>query len=179
MPVSSVENIAPIMIELERRQPSGVIDIGCGVGLYGALMRNYLDGRWGRVKKGDWKVHLMGVEGFPEYISPLWGAYDKVLIQDFTKMYEDIKGWPYALMIDSLEHCEKTEGKIILRSLVETNERVLISVPVGVCEQGAEFGNEFERHRTTFRGEQDFVGYDYRVLHEGGGQLVVVIKGGR
>jgi hypothetical protein len=179
MPVSSVENIAPIMIELERHQPKGLIECGVGVGLIGAAARNYLDGRWGRVQKGDWQVQIMGLEAWASYSNPIWGAYDKVLIQDFTKTYEDIKGWPYVILADSLEHTEPVVGKVVLRALVETNQKVIVSVPVGDCPQGAEFGNEFERHRTTFHGEQDFVGYDYRVLYEGNGQLVVVIRGGR
>jgi hypothetical protein len=166
MPVSESANLHPIIAELERLQPEGIIDLGCGTGLYGCAARNYLDGRWGRLKHTDWKVVISGIEGFAEYENPLWGAYDHVMIKDFRQCYESVVDWPMVLMIDSLEHVDMLEAKMILEHLVRNNKHVIVSVPLGNCPQGTCFGNELETHRSTWIGVQDFSNYNYRVLHK-------------
>ena len=168
MPVSSIESITPIMLEVARLAPKKVLDLGVGVGKYGALCREVLDGAYGRVRRFDWQSEIIGVEGFRKYSNPIWGAYNHVVESQFhqlpTSFYRD---WDLVLMIDSLEHLEETEGAVLLRRLAEANKRVIVSVPVGVCPQEAVFGNELERHRTTFDRLTGFEQYNYKPLYSG------------
>lgn len=165
MPVSESANLAPIANYLENLQPKGIFDMGCGTGLYGCLLRSYLDGRHGRVQQGDWQVTIVGLEGFREYANPLWNAYDNVTIGDISKVYEGITGWNVVLALDCMEHLEKDVAKIILQTLVHQNDCVIVSVPIGNCPQDACFGNELERHRSTWFGVNEFDAFSYQVLH--------------
>lgn len=175
MPVSEVTNISPILHEVGRRNPAGIMELGIGGGKYGVLCREVLDWVHGRVQPSTWEHRIVGIEGFPEYNNPAWGCYNEVYINDFRKTYHGVSGWPMVLMIDSLEHVEKDEAQALLAFLVAHNRHVIVSVPLGEHPQGAVFGNEFERHLSTWQ-EADFSLYDYRVLHKAV-CLVVSIKG--
>ena len=43
MPTSDMHNIVPILTIMQHLQPRSVLDIGCGFGKYGVLLREYLD----------------------------------------------------------------------------------------------------------------------------------------
>lgn len=178
MPLSNADNWPPIADFLESLQPEGIVDLGIGAGFAGAVVRNYLEGRHGCCRPDQWGVRLIGFEGFADYRNPMWELYDHVYIEDFSKpeIYEGLKGWPLVMICDAIEHVEKTEAMIILQTLVENNTNVLVSVPLGTCEQGACFGNDFECHRSTWNGTGDFSNFKYQILHKGG-CLVVNLKG--
>lgn len=175
MPVSDPANVSPIMAEIDRLQPAGVCELGIGFGKYGVLAREVLDAKHGRVRHEDWKTPIVGVEGFEGYNNPLWVAYNEVHIKDIREWYSVVLGWPLVLMVDSLEHIEKLEAYTILGHLVQNNNRVIVSVPIGVCPQGAVFDNELEKHRSSWWPE-DFGQYNAKVLHSGVCH-VVSIKG--
>jgi hypothetical protein len=175
--VSDISNIEPILNEVARIKPAGICELGVGFGKYGVLCREVLEAVEGRCRPDQWQTLIVGVEGFPEYNNPCWQVYNVIKTEDFRQSYEKVTGWPLVMMIDSLEHVEMTEAQTILRYLVENNQRVLISVPLGNCPQDGVFGNELERHRSTWTGAE-FRDYDYRVLHKGV-CLVVIIQGVR
>ncbi len=167
MPMSSPENLLPIAAELCALNPAAVCELGVGFGLIGGLTRQMLDVIHGRVQPNAWRHTIVGIEGFPEYKNPMWEIYNRVSIADFRLMYGEIKKWPLVMMIDSLEHVERHEADAILDDLVNNNRHVIISVPLGTCPQEAEFGNELERHRSTWNGPEEFSRYRHRVLHLG------------
>ncbi len=175
IPVSDLGSIVPILTEVLLTNPEGTMDIGVGFGKYGVLCREVLEAVHGRCAPDTWEKRIVGIEGFEAYRNPAWDVYDEVQVADFTKVYESIVGWPLVLMIDSLEHVDKVTGEIILEYLVRNNGRVIVSTPVGECPQEGVFGNEFERHRTTFT-TSSFNKYAHRVLHSGVCH-VVSIKG--
>ncbi len=174
MPISDWDNISPIMREIVNivPQPASILDLGCGGGLYGALCRNYLDFRFGRLAPGDWRTFIHGVEIFEKYDNPTWNCYDQVSCADFQK--QDLFEYDLVLMIDSLEHLPPAVGWRLLDELVQNNRRVIVSVPNGIMPQGETFGNPHEAHLTTYRIE-DFVRFKerYKILHHG---LCVVLS---
>jgi hypothetical protein len=167
MPVSDVNNIAPILSEVARLNPRSILDLGIGFGKYGVLCREVLEGVHGRCDPRLWNVRIEGVEGFEVYRNYVWAAYDRVHVEDFREHYTRYKDFDLVLMIDSLEHCEAEDSHRILSFLLSANKNVIVSVPKGVCPQGAVFGNELERHRSVWNSAADFAQYRPRVLHNG------------
>lgn len=167
MPVSEITTIPPILAEVVTLNPPAILELGIGFGKYGVLCREVLDAVHGRCSPRSWKHKIFGVEGFADYENPCWSVYNEVAIADFTKHYHKIKNWPLVLMVDSLEHVEKVEARAILHHLVTNNRHIIVSVPVGERPQDAVFGNEYERHRSTWNGPSEFMNYRYKVLHNG------------
>jgi hypothetical protein len=176
MPVSEVSGLSPIVAEIERINPVGMIDIGVGFGAFGCLARNYLDGRWGRCKKEQWAHRIVGVEAFESYENPCWGVYDEVYICDVAEYYREITGWGLVLAIDSMEHLEKQKALDIIDYLLTHNEHLILSIPLGKCPQTAVFGNEFERHRSTWYPHEFEQWPNRKILYEGV-CMVVALRG--
>lgn len=168
MPTSAWENIPPILNEIHRLQPQRVLDLGIGCGKYGALIRELLDGIWGRVRKEQWTHEVCGIEIFEDYRNPLWTVYDSVTIGDFATIEgARVSGWDLVLMVDSLEHLPPDEGGRFLAYLVKHNKHVIVSVPNGPMPQNEPvYGNAHERHLATYYGPE-FSGYRSTVLHRG------------
>jgi hypothetical protein len=178
MPVSDVNNIAPILNEVVRLQPKHVLELGIGLGKYGVLVREVLDGVRGftRPCQDTTSVEIWGAEGFDSYRNPAWGQYDGIIIRDFSTLDPPyFQASDLVMLIDSLEHLEKDKALDFLRVLVANTNNVIVSVPLGNCPQGAVFGNEFERHRSSWDG-REFAEFESRVLYKGV-CLVVSIKG--
>lgn len=94
MPYSNVEQITPVMTELLRINPQKLLDVGCGLGVYGFLSRIQLDlyfdesfytklFRKFRPGKIQWKTTIDAIEGFEDYLDyiPHW-VYDNIFIED-------------------------------------------------------------------------------------------------
>jgi 2-polyprenyl-3-methyl-5-hydroxy-6-metoxy-1,4-benzoquinol methylase len=165
MPVSDPGNLTTIARTICHSRPTSLLDLGCGFGKYGVIAREYLDIEPGRIRKEDWRTRIVGVEGFEGYRNPLWDVYTTVHIENFTEM--QYSGFDLVLLVDSLEHVEKSVGYDLLRNLLEHNKQVLVSCPFGrnYCEQGAVNGNELERHKAHWT-PQDFEFMGGKILHE-------------
>lgn len=166
MPVSSRDNWLPIAAELGRLWPGGVCELGIGSGMIGAIARHMLDIGHGRVQPSTWRCTIHGVEGFPGYRNPLWDLYNRVSIDDVRVIYKQIENWPLVMMIDCLEHIDRPEAEVILDQLIQNNGHVIISVPIGEFPQEELYGNELERHLSTWTGAEEFARYRHTVLHE-------------
>jgi hypothetical protein len=179
MPISDYRHIPQVLDEVYALQPERTIELGIGFGKWGVLLREVLDAMYGRCAPYTWRRQIWGVEGWRDYLNPCWQAYSGVDVGNF--MNENtwpLAGWDLVMMMDSLEHLFPEEGRDFLAKLVEQNKRVIISVPNGFMPQDeAVYGNELEKHRTTFHGPE-FDRYDHKVLHLGLCR-VVSIKGQR
>ena len=168
MPVSDQANITPIMLEVARLRPKKILDLGVGWGKYGLLCREMLDIEAGNLDKKSWQTGIIGYEGFEAYRNPIHDyAYDAVYYMDFMKALPFL-GYDLVLMIDSLEHISKVEGYKLLDQLLSRNKNVIVSCPTGASylEQGAVYGNEFERHRAHWTTE-DFEVRGGKILYHG------------
>lgn len=177
MPISDYRHIPQVLDEVYALQPERTIELGIGFGKWGVLLREVLDAMYGRCSPQSWKRQIWGVEGWRDYQNPCWDVYSGVDVNDFrTEWTWPLAGWDLVMMMDSLEHLEPEEGREFLARLVELNKRVIVSVPNGYMPQDeAVYGNELEKHRTTFHGPE-FDIYDHKVLHLGLCR-VVSIKG--
>ncbi len=177
MPISDYRHIPQVLDEVYALQPERTLELGVGFGKWGVLLREVLDAMYGRCRPDQWTRQIWGVEGWEDYRNPCWEAYTGVDVGDFRNENTwALRGWDLVLMMDSLEHLFPEEGREFLAQLVENNKRVIISVPNGFMPQDeAVYGNELEKHRTTFHGPE-FDAYDHKVLHLGLCR-VVSIKG--
>lgn len=161
---SSYPDMIPVVVDLIwRLKPKVVLDLGCGYGKYGALFREYLglryrdqhsnkrdQGDYDRLKMGS--IRIDAVEGWAPYIGRLHDVvYDHVYIQNIVDFCQ--KAWPvkydFVLLCGVLEHFEKTQGKAVLETAAQrASMGVFVSLPYKSAEQGAEFGNTLEVHRS-------------------------------
>lgn len=149
MPLSSYA-VAPevaYLLSVRKLQIKSVLDVGCGFGFYGMLVRNYLD-----EGKEPFQIYMDAVEAFPKYRNLFWANYHHIFEQpvenvEFKQKYDAI------IMCDVIEHFEKEQGlKVIekLKNQLTENGILIISTPSIFCEQGAVNGNIYETHKSLW-----------------------------
>lgn len=151
MPTSFHGQISRILDFILSEKPKSILDIGIGFGKYGVLCREQLDIAFERYKKEDWNIIIDGIEGFEKYKNPIHEyVYNKVyygLVQDVIKDLK--KKYDLILIIDVLEHFDKTEGEQIINKLLNKCKSLLISVPA-IPEKQSYLDNDLEKHKSTW-----------------------------
>src|SRR5579872_4345658 len=155
MPTSDLQNITPIISVLHTLAPKSVLDIGCGFGKYGALMREYLDVWHGRIKKADWQTRIEAIEGFGDYKNPLWEVFDHVHMGDARELLPTLGHFDAILIADVIEHFELDAAKLLAAQCLEHADVLMISTPREFYPQQESSGNVLEIHRCLFTA-QDF-----------------------
>jgi len=136
MPTSLHSQISPILLVFEQEKPKSVLDIGCGKGKYGVLIKEYIPS----VKRLD------ALEIFEPYITNLHrSVYDHIYIDDI--LTADIEPYDIYLLIDVIEHMTIEEG---IELLTRLPGKKIVGTPREFKEQGAECGNEYERHKCVW-----------------------------
>lgn len=179
MPIGSYV-IMPIVInELIKHRSKEILDLGCGLGIYGAAVR-----QWCEMDCFKRTIRIIGVEGFEKYKNPNWQHYDEVIIIDIRNLrFKDLEGrFDTILMLDVIEHFDKREGWFLIDKLIEllkNNGILLISTPAVFCEQEAVYGNELERHKSLWTVEE-FENNGFEILKDGKadsfGHMMIVAK---
>lgn len=122
------------------RNPKSILDVGVGAGTYAQLLRPHLPG-----------TVMIGIEVFEPYraMFDLDAHYDELLIGDARTI-----PWPktdVVIMGDVVEHMTYDDAVIVWRTARRAaSAAVYVSVPIIFAPQGADFGNEHERHRHTW-----------------------------
>lgn len=135
MPQSIRENDADVIKFVEGHDIKTVLDVGAGRGIYGEMLRPYVD-------------RIDAVEVWKPYISEfdLPKIYDSVVVQDIR--YMPMPDTTYDLIVfgDVLEHMGADESKMVWKWAAHFCKYGLISVPIIHWPQGAENGNPYEVH---------------------------------
>lgn len=152
MPTSHGHQLNEIVEILQLLQPRTLLDVGVGLGKYGVLAREFLDGRQGRWQKADWQVQIDGIEGFPDYITPLQTAvYNTLHIGEARQLLPTLPThYDLILLIDVLEHFPKEEGRALLTDLLKAGRNLVVSTPRWFIPQTAVYGNAYETHHTLW-----------------------------
>ncbi len=156
MPSSSPVLLSPIMSLVMKLRPTSVLDVGCGAGKWGALVREYCDW-WGEGATGARRTRIDAVEIHAPYIGELHRAvYDNVFVEDAVDFLEATTAGPcegcpleqydLILCVDVIEHLDEERGKRFLAAAMKRCRTLLVSTPQAPSPQGAVFGNEHERH---------------------------------
>jgi SAM-dependent methyltransferase len=196
MPFSNAEQMSPIIAEIRHLRPKSVLDVGCGLGLYGFLCRIYLDlyddvNFYDKlIDKGrkKWTVAIDAIEGFADYVPfiPGW-VYDDIKVGNALDILPEIESGKYDLVLSLaiLEHLTKDEGMIFLKELKRVGQKIILSVPKEWKEQTVP-DNPFETHKShwTYSGLRDF-GFNKFLPHWGAWIAVYdpdlegIVQGGR
>ena len=152
MPTSHYHQIGKIVELILLLRPRSVLDIGIGYGKYGVLAREFLEFWLEDKPYKERRIRIDGIEGFPEYIN---GGqryyYDEIYIGNALDTVHALGQYDLILIIDVLEHFTEKDGLELLKQCTAKGKHVLISTPLDIGEQGAVFGNEYERHRFQWK----------------------------
>jgi SAM-dependent methyltransferase len=148
MPTSHYAQIGKVVEIMFLLRPQSVLDVGIGYGKYGFLAREYLELWLEHKPYDDRKIKIDGIEAFPAYINDGHRYYyDKIYEGNALDTLPVVGQYDLILLIDVLEHFSQEDGISLLKQCVAKGKHVLISTPLDIGDQGAVFGNEFERHR--------------------------------
>ena len=133
-------------------RPHSVLDIGIGYGKYGVLAREFLE-FWLEYKPyEERKIKIDGIEAFPQYVNAGHRYYyDDIHIGNALDLVPTLGQYDLILIIDVLEHFTEKDGLELLRQCKSKGKHILVSTPLDIGDQGAVFGNEFERHRFQWK----------------------------
>lgn len=176
MPIGCFSLIPHVTHHLVTHQPQRILDLGAGFGMYGAVVRQWLD-----LGVTPAKSFLVGVEAWAAYRSPLWDLYNLMIVDSIQNYLRSCtQRFDCVIMNDVIEHFEKEEGGRVLdrlRDILEAHGSLLVGTPGIFGEQGAVYGNEYERHRSLWTAA-DFLARGFRIVMDGtvdqfGNQMVL------
>lgn len=159
MPVGAFQQLSSVAGLIVRINPKKTLDVGMGFGTHGVLIREYLD-LWDNVNETEmyaWKRELDGIEIFEKYISPAHRfLYDNIYIGDARTIIPALKKhYDLVILADVIEHLSSADGRALLSDILAITDNVIVSTPKNAKEQGAQYGNEHERHLSQWH-ERDF-----------------------
>lgn len=157
MGTSNWQNISFCIDLIRRVNPRSVLDVGAGFGRWGIAMREFLEVWSGRVMPSEWRLRVEGIEGHAPSLQPYHEVfYNRIHIVDARDHFA-APGDPFDLAVlgDVVEHLSKPDAIALLRAALERAEFVLLNIPLGAdWPQDALYGNELERHRSTWEFEE-------------------------
>jgi hypothetical protein len=161
MPTSYIDPIPLVIKTVEYYKPKTVLDIGCGFGKYGFLLRDQLDVLNEQkgpnvpnysINRSSWKTQIDAIEVYEKYICDLQRyIYTNIFIGNIIDLVKNLNNYDVILLLDVIEHFEKEEGRRLLDNLMsKVNKLLVITTPPFEFTQGNICGNEFERHRSVW-----------------------------
>ena len=154
--------IHPWLSEILKLIPINVkslIDIGCGRGIIGAIVRIYRE-----------LNRLVGIDIFKPYLDFCHkiNVYDELYELDLRKipLPFDEKEFDVAACIEVIEHVPKENGLKLLKELERIAKIVIVSAPNVFFYQKAYDNNPFQKHVSEWR-VKDFTKQGYKVLGVG------------
>lgn len=165
MPIGCCSLVPAIVTQLTNRRPCSVLDLGVGMGFYGAVVRQWLD-----FGVRPWRTRIVGVEGFDAYRNSCWDLYDEVIVTSIEEyLGTATETWDAILLLDVLEHFDHDTGVRILdaaRHRLSPTGCFFVGTPAIWMEQGAVYNNEFERHRALWTADE-LRAADFEILVDG------------
>jgi len=156
MPVSTAVHISHCLRYIVSQDPSSVLDVGLGFGMWGFLCRTYLDVFAGRVQPEAWQVRIDGIEFWAPYIQAHQRClYDEIIMGDVRELAAEIEEYDLIIAGDVIEHLEKDDGEIVLDALYgKARQALLINLPLGPgWDHPEQHGNPQELHRSVWEVE--------------------------
>jgi len=129
-----------------------VLDIGCGFGKWGFLVRLYIqiwDSSLTKEMYQNWRNHLRvdAIEIFEDYITDLQRLiYNNIYIGNMKKLIEEVRNYDLIIMGDVLEHMPYEDGLELLRKARTKAHWIIVTMPDYFIKGHPKMGNEAEIH---------------------------------
>lgn len=132
-----------------------LVDVGCGRGVIGALVRIYRNPK-----------RLVGIDAFRSYLNfcRRYNFYDELYLYDLrqTPLPFNDEEFDVATCIEVIEHLPKNNGFSLLNELQRIAKKVIITTPHGPLSQKAWDNNPFQKHLSCWY-VKDFAKRGYTV----------------
>jgi hypothetical protein len=181
MPTSRPNAIPTVVHVVRQLDPESILDVGVGFGKWGLLFREYSDIRLSedepsRYHRAGWKVRIEGIEGFPDYLTPVHDyVYDRIhrgLAQDLVP---GLGEYDVVHVGDMIEHLSKEDGIALLTALLaKARKALIVSTPKYDTHQSEHYGNELERHRSVWS-KRDFERFPGANVRTVAGTLLIAV----
>jgi hypothetical protein len=163
MPASSTYLLTPVMSFIGWLNPSSILDVGCGYGSWGLLLRQHLEAPWELINgRPLWHRRIEGIEAWSDYRNALWSyAYDRVVVAEAATYLETVRddSFGLALCLEVLEHLTPAAGTDLVSELRRVATHVVLTTPDRPMTQGELCRNPFEEHKSW---------WSWRALHREG-----------
>ena len=162
MPLSIWQGMEDALAAIVERRPQAVLDAGIGFGLWGHLLRQYLDVWSGRIQREQWKTRIDGIEIDPARVQPhSRHLYSHVFIGDIREAVPRLAAesvYDVILFGDVIEHLVKDEARRLLDAAANlAHELVVLRIPLG--DGWRREGREPPDHHRSRWYADDFDGY--------------------
>lgn len=186
MPLSIWDGMEDCLRAITDARPRSVLDVGIGFGLWGHLLRQYLDVWAGRIQRAEWTTRIDGIEIDERRIQPhARHLYSNLHVGDLRALVPELAAttaYDVILFGDVLEHLERPDALAVLDAATRlAGELVVVRIPIG--DGWRREGREPPDHHRSRWVPGDFAPYGARVqLYDFIGNpyaLVVIAAGGR
>ncbi|SDM22951.1 hypothetical protein SAMN05660642_01937 [Geodermatophilus siccatus] len=162
MPLSIWTGMEDCVQTIVERRPSAVLDAGIGFGLWGALLRQYLDVWSGRIQPDQWATRIDGIEIDEKRVQPhARHLYTDVLIGDIRELVPRRaadQAYDVILFGDVIEHLPKDDGRALLHVAAGlARQLVVVRIPLG--DGWRREGREEPDHHRSQWYPADFTGW--------------------
>lgn len=128
-----------------------VLDIGCGIGRIGMMIREMTDYKAGRFKREEFKTNLIGVDIWAPYLQEVQKAiYSKLVVSealDFLAAFQSAgKTSKLTILSHILEHMNHDHGENVLNICRQVSDWTIVMLPLVDSPQEPIFGNPHEAH---------------------------------
>jgi hypothetical protein len=136
MPLSIWQGLEDCLAVIVARRPAAVLDAGIGFGLWGHLLRQYLDVWSGRIQRSQWTTRIDGIEIDPDRVqSHSRHLYSHVYVGDIREeVPRRARDTQYDIILfgDVIEHLPKSEGLALVRTAgMLARDLVVLRIPLG------------------------------------------------
>lgn len=179
MPLSIWLGMEDCLQSITERQPSSVLDAGIGFGMWGALLRQYLDVWSGRIQPAEWTTRIDGIEIDEKRVQPhARQLYTEILVGDIRELVPRRaaeQAYDVILFGDVIEHLPKDDGHALLDVAADlARQLVVVRIPLGDGwrREGWEppdhhrsqwYADDFSLYSCTVR-QYDFYGNPYALV---------------
>lgn len=162
MPLSIWNGMENCLQAIVERRPSAVLDAGIGFGLWGALLRQYLDVWSGRIQPSEWTTRIDGIEIDGKRVLPhARHLYSEIFVGDIRELVPRRgaeQHYDVILFGDVIEHLVKEDGLALLAAAVRlAGDVVVVRIPLG--DGWRREGREAPDHHRSRWYATDFSGY--------------------
>jgi len=136
VPLSIWQGLEDCLALIVARAPSAVLDAGIGFGLWGHLLRQYLDVWSGRNQRPQWTTRIDGIEIDANRVQPhSYHLYSNIYIGDIREEVPRracATAYDIILFGDVIEHLPKGDGIALLRTATALAiDLVVVRIPLG------------------------------------------------